>query len=246
MSVPVSSIVCHSLEGLSLWTLNPNTSLLDCMEVFRKGIRRALVPLDSHMDNVLGVELAETASSYGMLTQMDVLSFLKSHGSKMKNVISHTFFALMNRTKVIDAIKCIRTGGLHAVPIIEDFDAIDEDHKQLVNGKGRKIVGTFSATDLKGCPIDLLQSWMSIDVLEFTNRVSTGPVNDGAGDESVAAMSRTLVTHYAELSLGEVIDKAVTGHVHRIWVVDRQGLLDGIVALTDVRRVIRMSLLSGV
>ncbi|KAI3852977.1 hypothetical protein MKW92_004165 [Papaver armeniacum] len=256
MSVPVSSIIGHSLEGLSLWTLNPHTSLLDCMEVFSKGIHRALIPLDSHMDNVLGVELVENSSSYRMLTQMDVLSFLKSHGSKLKNVISHTVgelgavmeqvFAVTNRTKVIDAIKCMRTGGLHAVPIIEAFDATDEDHKQLINGKGRKIVGTFSATDLKGCPIDLLQSWMSIDVLEFTNRVSTGPVNDGVGDESVASTSRTLVTCYAESSLGEVIDKAVTGHVHRIWVVDRQGLLDGIVALTDVLRVIRISLLSGV
>ncbi|KAI3864295.1 hypothetical protein MKW92_049641 [Papaver armeniacum] len=245
MSVPVSSIIGHSLEGLSLWTLNPHTSLLDCMEVFSKGIHRALIPLDSLMDNVLGVELAENSSSYRLLTQMD-----------LKNVISHTVgelgavmeqvFAVTNRTRVIDAIKCMRTGGLHAVPIIEAFDATDEDHKQLINGKGRKIVGTFSATDLKGCPIDLLQSWMSIDVLEFTNRVSTGPVNDGVGDESVASTSRALVTCYAESSLGEVIDKAVTGHVHRIWVVDRQGLLDGIVALTDVLRVIRISLLSGV
>ncbi|MCL7022240.1 hypothetical protein MKW94_002271 [Papaver nudicaule] len=259
MAVPVSSIIGHTLEGLSLWTLNPNTSLLDCMEVFSKGIHRAMVPHDSHMDNnVLGVELSESASSYRMLTQMDVLSFLKTHGSKLKNITSHTVgelgavmeqvFAVTNRTKVIDALKCMRTGGLHAVPIVEAFDATDEDHKQLVNGKGRKIVGTFSATDLKGCPTDLLQSWMSIDVLEFTNRVSTGPVNDGTGDEySLGSMStRTLVTCYAETSLGEVIDKAVTGHVHRIWVVDRQGLLDGIVALTDVLRVIRISLLSGV
>lgn len=30
MSVPVSSIIGHSLEGLSLWTLNPNTGYLVC------------------------------------------------------------------------------------------------------------------------------------------------------------------------------------------------------------------------
>jgi hypothetical protein len=28
MSVPVSSIIGHSFEGLSLWTLNPNTRLV--------------------------------------------------------------------------------------------------------------------------------------------------------------------------------------------------------------------------
>lgn len=81
---------------------------------------------------------------------------------------------------------------------------------------------------------------MRIDVLEFANRVSTGPIS-GSGDES----SRTLVTCYVDSSLGEVIDKAVTGHVHRVWVVDKQGLLDGIVALTDILRVIRISLISG-
>ncbi|OUZ99874.1 CBS domain [Macleaya cordata] len=253
MSVPVCTIIGHSLEGLSLWTLNPNTSILDCMEVFSKGIHRALVPLDSHMENISGVELAESSSSYRMLTQMDVLTFLRAHGSELKNVLSHTVgelgaitehvFGVTNRTKVIDAVKCMRTGSLHAVPIIEAFDATEEDHKQLINGKGRKLVGTFSATDLKGCPIDLLPSWMYIDVLEFTNRVSTGAVN-AAGDMGTHS-SRTLVTCDTETSLAEVIDKAVTGHVHRVWVVDKQGLLDGIVALTDMLRVIRISLLHG-
>lgn len=115
------------------------------MEVFSKGIHRALVPLDSHMENISGVELSESSSSYRMLTQMDVLTFLKSHGTKLKNVISHTVgdlgaiteqvFAVTNRTKVIDAIKCMRTGSLQAIPIIEAFDATYEDHKQLINVK---------------------------------------------------------------------------------------------------------------
>ncbi|MCH96029.1 SNF1-related protein kinase regulatory subunit gamma-like PV42a-like, partial [Trifolium medium] len=32
MSVPVSSIIGHSFEGLSLWTLNPNTRLYGSVE----------------------------------------------------------------------------------------------------------------------------------------------------------------------------------------------------------------------
>ncbi|KAM1493369.1 hypothetical protein PS1_025527 [Malus domestica] len=44
MSVPVSTIIGQCLEGLSLWTLNPNTSIVDCMEVFSKGIHRAWYP----------------------------------------------------------------------------------------------------------------------------------------------------------------------------------------------------------
>lgn len=40
-----------------------------------KGIHRVLVPLDSNIENITGPELVESASSYAMLTQMDLISF---------------------------------------------------------------------------------------------------------------------------------------------------------------------------
>lgn len=175
MSVPVSSIIGHCLEGLSLWTLNPHTrfalissclhpqclfccidiyllicstvfilicSILDCMEMFSKGIHRALVPLDSHMENISGVELAESASSYRMLTQMDVLRFLKEHASELNSVLScsvgelevihETVFGVTDGTKVMEAIKCMKVASLNAVPIIEASDGT-EDCTKLIN-----------------------------------------------------------------------------------------------------------------
>ena len=54
---------------------------------------------------------------------------------------------------------------------------------------------------------------------------------------------RELVTCYAESAVAEVVDKVVVNHVHRVWVVDRDGLLQGLVSLTDIIRVIRSSLL---
>lgn len=113
------------------------------MEVFSKGIHRALVPLDSQMENVSGGELIESASSYRMVTQMDILRFLKEHASELKDVMSRTVsdlgaitenvFALTSRTKVIEAIKCMRAASLNAVPIVETSDALQEDHKQLTD-----------------------------------------------------------------------------------------------------------------
>ncbi|XP_010250162.1 PREDICTED: SNF1-related protein kinase regulatory subunit gamma-like PV42a [Nelumbo nucifera] len=251
MSVPVSSIIGHCIEGLSLWTLNPNTSIIDCMEVLSKGIHRALVPVEGHSENISGAELKESACSYRMLTQMDVLSFLRMHSSEMGNILSpsvgelkviaENVFAVTNRAKVIEAIKCMRTASLSAVPIVEASDATEEDHTQLIDGKGRKLIGTFSASDLRGCPIALLQSWLSIGVIEFIEHISIAPSNL-AGDLGHSA--RELVTCYANSSLSEVIDKVVGAHVHRVWVVDQQGLLTGVVSLTDMIRVIRESLLS--
>ncbi|KAL5729646.1 hypothetical protein ACHQM5_002569 [Ranunculus cassubicifolius] len=248
MSVQVSSIIGHSLEGLSLWTMHPNTSVLDCMEVFSKGIHRALVPHESHTENLSGVELAESSSSYRMLTQMDVLRFLKAHGSQLKNVLQQTvgdsgaitedIYAVTSHTKVIEAIKCMRAASLNAVPIVEALDATAQDHTQLLNGKGRKLIGTFSATDLRGCPIPLLQSLLGASVVEFTEKASTGSVKT---DANISHLSKELVTCHMDSSLSTVIDRAVDGHVHRVWVVDQQGFLLGLVSLTDMLRVIRSS-----
>ncbi|GAB2220486.1 hypothetical protein Droror1_Dr00008139 [Drosera rotundifolia] len=88
LAVPVSHIIGRCLESPSLWTFSPNTSVLDCMEVFSKGIHRAMVPLDSNMDNVAGVELLESSSCYKMVTQMDIIKFVKQYATELKAVLS--------------------------------------------------------------------------------------------------------------------------------------------------------------
>ncbi|KAJ1393468.1 CBS domain [Sesbania bispinosa] len=258
MSVPVSSIIGHSYEGLSLWTLNPNTSLLDCMEVFSKGVHRALVPTDSQTENVsAGVELIESASSYQMLTQMDVLRFLKDHASELQSILARSvqdlganterIYAITDRTKLVDAIKCLKAAMLNAVPIVRASDVGEDDHKQLINaslilsGRCRKLIGTFSATDLRGCYLATLKSWLGISALAFTEEIATSPLFTASDTEN---SRRELVTCCADSPFSEVIDKAVTKHVHRVWVVDQEGLLMGVVSLTDVIRVMRQSLLS--
>ncbi|KAG9450620.1 hypothetical protein H6P81_010585 [Aristolochia fimbriata] len=257
MGVPVSSIIGHCIEGLSLWTINPNTSLLDCMEVFSKGIHRALIPIESLVHNMVGVELTESSPGYRMLTQMDVISFLKEHEVDLADILTHsvgylgavteTVFAVDNRTKVIDAIKCMRNAALSAVPIVLASEADGAEHKDLINGRGRKLIGTFSATDLRGCPITQLQSWLSLDVMEFKERVATGPRVESGGDATglSGSSARILITCTFVSSLAEVITKAVEGHVHRVWVVDSQGLLTGLITLTDILRVIRVMLIGA-
>lgn len=224
------------------------------MEVFSKGIHRALVPLDSHMDNIAGVELIESASSYRMLTQTDLLKFLKAHGPELQDIMSRTVaqsggvtdvvFGVTEKAKVIEAIKCMRTASLNAVPIVEASSTMEEDHSQLINGKDRKLIGTFSSTDLRECPISQMQTWLQTSVLDFTEKLSTIPSHT-APDEQQGTSPRELVTCHAESPLAEVIDKAITQHVHRVWVVDQRGLLDGLVSLTDIIRVTRVSLLSA-
>lgn len=114
------------------------------MEVFSKGIHRAMVPMDSQMENVAGVELVESASCYQMITQMDLLKFLKENNSaELQAIMSRSInelgamsghvFGVTDRTRVIDAIKSMRAASLLAVPVVEASKTSDEDHRMLVD-----------------------------------------------------------------------------------------------------------------
>ncbi|KAA0044456.1 SNF1-related protein kinase regulatory subunit gamma-like PV42a [Cucumis melo var. makuwa] len=254
MAVPVSNIIGHNVEGLSLWTLNPNTSILDCMEIFSKGIHRALVPVDGQVEEAVGVELVESASSYRMLTQMDVLRFLRGKVAEiegilrlsvkeMEGMMNENVMAITDKTSVIEAIKCMKSSFLNAVPIVgsTQLGVDQQSHAQLFTGRGKKLVGTFSATDLRGCHLATLQSWLHQTALEFTDLVRKSPLLEGAG-----VGVRELVTCRPESSLEEVMEKVLSKHVHRVWVTDEHGLLLGLISLSDMIRVIRLSLLSKI
>lgn len=91
------------------------------------------------------------------------------------------------------------------------------------------MIGTFSATDLKGCRLSELQTCLPLTALEFTEKAS--------GKE------REMVSCTVDTTMEEAVEKVVTRGVHRVWVVDQQGLLQGVISLTDIIRSIRAALL---
>uniref|UniRef100_M4EBI4 CBS domain-containing protein n=1 Tax=Brassica campestris TaxID=3711 RepID=M4EBI4_BRACM len=218
MGSQVSSIIGHCLEGLSLWTLNPSTTLLECMEVLAKGYIERWCQ---------------------MLTQMDLLRFLRDHHfDDLKDVLSRSIsdlravnesvYAVTASTSVSSAIKSMKAALLNAVPIVHAPDVAEEDHLQLINGRHRKVIGTFSATDIKACRLPELQAWLPLSALEFTEKVT---VNE-----------RETVSCTEEATMEEAVEKVVTRGVHRVWVVNHQGMLKGVVSLTDIIRSIRAAL----
>ena len=124
-----------------------------------------MVPLESHMDNISGVELVESSSSYRMLTQMDVIRYLHSHGKqelsdvlsctvRSAGAITDTILAVTHRTKAIDAIRCLRSASLLAVPIVEASDIPSEGHRQLINVSGI-IYTSLSSSSVICCQLSL-------------------------------------------------------------------------------------------
>ncbi|GMH14291.1 hypothetical protein Nepgr_016132 [Nepenthes gracilis] len=111
--------------------------------------------------------------------------------------ITDNIFAVTNRTKAIDVVRCTRTAALHAVPIVEAPDFVEHVY-----------------------------------------------ANPSHGISDLVNSTAVLVTCYIESTLGEVVNRAVSGDVHQVWVVDRGGLLLGPVSLTGMIRAIRVALLS--
>lgn len=93
----------------------------------------------------------------------------------------------------------------------------------------------------------MLKSWLSLSVLEFTEKLSKGEkFEQNPGAEAIAGAltsispaSRPLVTCLSTSPMEEVISKAVDYHVHRVWVIDEEGSLIGLVSLTDMLRAVR-------
>ncbi|WVZ04319.1 hypothetical protein V8G54_025125 [Vigna mungo] len=185
---------------------------------------------------------------------MDMLKLLHSRAGELHNILSRSIkdlradivqiYAIIDCTKLVYAIKCLKAAMLNVVPIVRVGDVGQDDHKQLMNGRCRKLNVTFSATNLRGCHITSLKSWLGISALAFTEEVESSLLYSESDMQNRGSSRRELVTCYAESPLSEVNEKVVTNHVHRVWVVDQEGLLVGVVSLTNVITVIRHSLLS--
>ena len=138
LASPVSSIIGHSLEGLSLWSFSPHTSVLEAMEPMSKGIHRALVALESPpMDH--GVETDIASPGYGMLTQTDLIRFvhelianihslsanttgdqdLGSQSVESLRVVQSNIFGVPANMPLVDVLKCMSQGALTAVAILD-------------------------------------------------------------------------------------------------------------------------------
>lgn len=260
LSTSVSTIIGHCIEGLSLWTISPHTSVCEALQSMSRGIHRALVPIESQMEHTSGIELAETSPGYRMLTQTDLVRFLRAESRNLQAIVSRSVeslgavqsnvFGVPADMSVADTLKCMSMGSLTAVAIVEPVAEIDTT-PMLAIAKGRKLVGTFSASDLRGCSCEALREWSSLGVLEFVRNTRVarkygfkGAVMEPAaisyGD--IGGQQEIIITCHPSSQLEEVINKAVDGRVHRVWVIDTQGFLLGVVALSDILRVVRQSM----
>lgn len=102
-------------------------------------------------------------------------------------------------------------------------------------------MGTFSSTDLRVCPISQLESCLHLNIVDFIEKLAESPLHKACNMKN---STKELITCHPDSPLQEVLDKVINNRVHRIWVVDEQGMLAGLISLTDIIHAIRTWMLS--
>nr|DAD18310.1 TPA_asm: hypothetical protein HUJ06_019773 [Nelumbo nucifera] len=202
--IPSEISGCQNLsQGLIEGDLNPNLGSLASLSKFilRKNQFSGSIPsqlgsctklqlLDLGRNQFIG----EISPSLGKILVLEIT--LNLSWNELSGKIPEKLFGLDKLgiyralIPVEEDIKCTRTASLNAVPIVEASDATEEYHTQLIDGKGRVQI---SASDLRGCPIALMQSWLSIGVIEFIEHISIAPSNL-AGDLGYSARELVIAT----------------------------------------------------
>eukprot|EP00850_Spirogloea_muscicola_P004394 SM000019S04938 [mRNA] locus=s19:168584:171635:+ [translate_table: standard] len=254
LETPVESIIGHSMEGLSLWAMGPSTSLYDALEPLSKGVHRMLVPFEptSPQERTGGIELSKTATSYRMVTQTDVIRSLVNQGGATAPILSetvdslqlvnHSVFAVPSTMLVLDVVRCMQQASIQSVAVVEPTpDITRETMLAKVMGQGRRLLGNFSASDLRGCTAKSLRSLSSVTVETFFRRMEAETRHSQAG----ASTRRIAVVCQPGSQLGAVLQEALTRRAHRAWMVDGAQCLLGVITFSQVLKAARQAAMTS-
>ncbi|KAL2634782.1 hypothetical protein R1flu_006261 [Riccia fluitans] len=243
MDILAVNIIGQSDESRTLWTLSPNTTLLEAMEPLSKGVHRFLVPVGGMADpSVTGAETVESAPKFVFLTQTDIVRFLLQNLDMLGPVVGRTVeslglidsgippLAVPANMALVDVLRLMRKeGGLTAVAVVAPMNGITPG-SQPKPMRGGQILGTLSASDFRGLGPDSLRTLTDFSVSQFLMTMSG------------AKTPRAPVTCRPTTPLGTMMGSAITSKVHRVWVVNDDGWLVGVVTFSDIIRAVRQEI----
>jgi len=203
-SSPASSLLGVSAEGKHVWEYPEDTPLDKILEIFSKGVHRTIV--------------LTKAGKRRILSQSDVVAFLKDHASKLGDILE----------KPIDKLGLIHESKSDLIKMTMYESALVGFQRLYNQGweipalpivdKTGDIVASLSASDLRGLTNESF-GLLLLPVLDFLREVTGG--------------ARPVIIARTSSVLGEVVRKVVYGRVHRVWVVENYKIV-GVVSLSDI------------
>jgi len=203
-SAAAESLLGVSEEGKRVWEHPEDTPLDKILEIFSKGVHRTIV--------------LTKAGKRRILSQSDVVNFLKDHSSELGDICEQP----LNKLGLLQEAK----GELVKMTMYESalvgFQRLYNQGWEVLSlpilDKTGDIVATLSASELRGLNHENF-GILLLPVLDFLREVTGG--------------ARPVIMARPSAPLGEVIRKVVFGRVHRVWIVENHKIL-GVVSLSDI------------
>lgn len=250
--VEVASVMKKTAESWHMLLLDPHATVARAMEYLGvRGFHRALVPnvcLAEHgpddvpLPSALVEDLTPHAKGeeYRVLSQVDLARFILAHEGRFGLALSVSIESVgLDGGKVLATTKeellsdaLDRMAG-HAVSALAVVEKLEEGAPWAATDAG--LLGTLSASDLRGCSFEDLKSAHSISVGDFLAR-----------RHGQAPREQLTCTRHTEIRA--VLSRMVESGVHRLWVMAEPDSnapgshlpVLGVTSLSDVVRVMHM------
>jgi 5'-AMP-activated protein kinase regulatory gamma subunit len=209
---PVKDIMTTSRADLYFPVYGQGT-VMQAMEHFATGVHRAAV--FNKTNKVLT----------NILTQSDVLQLVVKHltGSSLGPLSGKTIEELQLGSS--DNVICMSTSALaiHAIYLMffHNVSAV------AITDENGLLVSTFSASELRGIGKHNFE-WLLLPITVFLRRIASS--TEGKPSFPLTCRKHTMIE--------DAINMLSTYRVHRLWIVDDQGKPEGVLALTDVMRLL--------
>ncbi|KXS13877.1 CBS-domain-containing protein [Gonapodya prolifera JEL478] len=212
---PVPARLAADLSSRNpLWNVTPDSTIVDVLGAFSKGIHRVCVMGPSGLEGVLSQSalaqyLYRNSEQFAELKPVLSKTLAELGLGKQGNVVS-----VEESTTVVEAIKLMVESKVSAVPII---------------GKSGRILGNVSQSDIRYVILNRKVPLLYTSVLQFAHFL----------DQQLGMMTGQDRMPVFELpstsTLALTVAKLSAVKCHRIWVVDH-GRVAGVVSFTDVLR----------
>jgi len=196
-------------EGSLAWTFAADGNVEDTMEAFSKGVHRAIVPIKEG-----------SSTKYHIVSQRDAVKFLlEQHmfddvfNSKLSEL--PRLFAFQNELVTID----------EASPAIDAFKKIGREHfgaVPVVDDNGQ-VFASLCASDLTGTDLTLLHTLL----------LPTNAFLKAAHGNNIPKP----LTAFSDDTLRDVVQRILEADEHRVWLLNGQGKLNGVLTLSDICKV---------
>ncbi|KAI8845555.1 hypothetical protein BC829DRAFT_399335 [Chytridium lagenaria] len=223
LNAPVSEALGSSYEGRRIWVAWEEAKLGDAMVALTEGIHRLLVPIPK-----------DNGMSYHVCSQLDVVKFLYERiddDSVLESKADSTLIELglimsdddknllgdKDKNMVISIDRHMKTRKALQFMALNNLQAV------AITTTSGTLFSTLSLSDIRRVPLSLLAKDPTVETLILESHRVESPKD-----------LRPSITCRPTDTLREAMRKVLKGRVHRVWVVEEEGVLRDVVSLTNI------------